>query len=315
MNETERVTSVPVLPARAADSHKGTFGRALIVGGSRRMSGAVSLSANAALRGGAGLVEFAAPETVQLTIAALCPCATSMPLACGADGQLAREAVAQVRSRAELATAVAVGPGFDIGQTQRDIVQAVLEQDKPAVIDADGLNNLCTIADWPSLRRCGLVLTPHPGEFARLTGRPVKEVQASREALAVEAARMWHGRLAHASQGHLAPAEANSPANPPLVLVLKGAGTIVTDGRRVYVNTTGNPGMATGGTGDVLTGLTVSFLAQGLAPFDAAVLAVFVHGRAGDLAAEELGQPSLIATDLIDYLPHALRLQVDAEPF
>lgn len=292
MSQLQRVTALPKLAARPADAHKGSFGRVLVVGGSRRMSGAVALASLSALRGGAGLVEFAAPQTVQLTIAGLCPCAVSFPLTCDAAGQLTPDAVAEVRGRLDLATVTAVGPGFDVGQVQRNVVQAVLEQERPIVIDADGLNALSAMGDWAGLRKCPLVLTPHPGEFSRLTGKPISEIQAHREDLAVQYARQWAGE---------------STAAGPLVLLLKGHRTVVTDGSRIYVNTTGNPGMATPGSGDVLTGLTAALLAQRLEIFDATCLAAYLHGRAGDLAAQKLGQPSLIATDLIDHLPAAMQ--------
>ena len=293
MTKVEHIEAVPKLPPRRPEAHKGDYGRVLVAGGSRGMVGAVALAANAALRGGAGLVTFAAPETIQLAAATLCPCATSEPLACQADGQLAAEAIRQFRKAAEAADVLAVGPGMGRGPRQQELVRAALDQTRPLVLDADGLNNLAAIPDWPAGRRCPLVLTPHPGEFSRLTGRSIADIQAEREASAVAAACSWR---------------AGGPDDaPPLVVLLKGAGTVVTDGRRVRVNRTGNPGMATGGSGDVLTGLTAALLAQGLEPFEAASLAAHLHGRAGDLAAERLGEVSLLATDLLDFLPAALR--------
>jgi NAD(P)H-hydrate epimerase len=177
-----------------------------------------------------------------------------------------------------------VGPG------QRDLVRAALDLGRPLVLDADALNNLPRIDDWPQLAAGPVVLTPHPGEFARLTGRGAKDIQADRVGAAVAAARGWRG-----------------DGNRQIVVVLKGAATVVTDGRRVYVNDTGNPGMATGGTGDVLTGVVAGLLGQGLTLFEAACLGVRCHGRAGDLAAARVGQVSLIATDLLDDLPAAMR--------
>ncbi|MGC9455060.1 MAG: NAD(P)H-hydrate dehydratase [Phycisphaerae bacterium] len=290
--QLRRVKTVPSLPPRPGGAHKGSFGRVLVVGGSRGMTGAPALAANAALRGGAGLVTFAAPSSVQLTVATMCPCATSIPLACDAEGNLERAAVAQAAKAAEAADVVAVGPGFAIAHPQRDTVQALLMQTRPVVLDADGLNNLAHISDWPACRACPLVLTPHPGEFARLTGRSVGEIQSDREAAAVEAALKWAGP---------------NESDQPLVVLLKGAGTVVTDGERVYVNDTGNPGMATGGTGDVLTGLIAALIGQGLDAFDAACLGVRLHGRAGDLAAERLGEVSLTASDVLDFLPAAIK--------
>ena len=290
MTDIEHVTSLPHLPPRDREAHKGTFGRVLVVGGSRGMLGAPALAANAAFRGGAGLVTFAAPETVQLAVAALCPCATSVPLACEADGSLSAEAVGQVCRAAASADVLAVGPGLGGGDVQGRIVRAAIQQDRPVVLDADALNALQTIHDWAALRRCPIVLTPHPGEFARLVGRSVADIQADRQAAALAAAADW-----------------TRDGAPAPVCVLKGAATVVTDGRRLYVNNTGNPGMAVGGSGDVLTGLAAALIGQGLGPFEAACLAVNRHGRAGDLAAEALGQVSLMATDLLDHLPAAMR--------
>ncbi|MDP7287183.1 MAG: NAD(P)H-hydrate dehydratase [Phycisphaerae bacterium] len=278
------------LPRRPAAAHKGDFGRVLVVGGSRGMIGAPALSGNAAFRGGAGLVVLAVPETVQLAVASLCWCATSVPLTCADDGQLNAEALRQVARAAEGCDVVAVGPGMGVGTVQQNIIRTVLDQTHPVVLDADGLNNLVEIPDWPELRNCPLVLTPHPGEFARLTGLDAAAVQVGRESAAIGAVEKW-----------------DRPESPPLVCLLKGAGTVVTDAARVYVNDTGNPGMATGGSGDVLTGLVAALIAQGLAPFDAACLGARIHGMAGDVGAAEVGEISLTAADLLDFLPDAIR--------
>jgi len=288
----ETIERPVALPARKDDAHKGDFGRVLIVGGSRGMPGAVALAANAAFRGGAGLVTFAAPERVQLTIAGLCPCATSSPLACDPGGQLTAESVRQMIRLAGTADVLAVGPGLDVGLVQQNLVRAALEQSRPVVLDADGLNSLAALGQWWPARRCPLVLTPHPGEFARLSDRSVPEIQADRKQAAISAVERW-------SQ--------DAEGLPPVVCVLKGAATVVTDGNRVFVNRTGNPGMAVGGSGDVLTGLTAGLIGQGLAPLDAACVAVDRHGRAGDLAAEKFGQTSLMASDLLEFLPEAMK--------
>jgi len=293
----QRVTALAKLPPRRREAHKGQFGRVLVVGGSRGMVGAVALAANGALRGGAGLVTFAAPADVQQTVAALCPCATSVSLDCGRDGQPGGGSVRQMASAAGECDVLAVGPGMGTGPGQQALVQAAIQQEKPLVLDADGLNNLVRVGNWPAERRCELVLTPHPGEFARLTGKTADEVQADREGAAVSAVREWADQVA--------------ARGPLLVCTLKGAGTVVTDGRRIYVNDTGNPGMATGGSGDVLTGLVAALMSQGLDVFEAACLGVFLHGRAGDLAADRLGQVSLTAWDILDFLPQALQQAVD----
>ena len=259
------------------------------------MIGAPALASHAALRGGAGLVTVAVPETVQLAVASLCPCATSIPLKCSRYGDLSPQAVGQMLAAAGVSDVLAVGPGMGVSGGADNIVRAAIGQDKPVVLDADGLNNLARIDGWAGLRRCPLVLTPHPGEFARLTGQSVEQIQAGREASAVAAACNWVGSMG-VPKGQVSP-----------VIVLKGAGTVVTDGLRVFINKTGNPGMATGGSGDVLTGLIAALIGRGLDTFDAACLGVHLHGLAGDLAAEELGQTSLIASDLIDFFPEAIK--------
>jgi ADP-dependent NAD(P)H-hydrate dehydratase len=290
-NQLRRVEEVPMLAPRKRDAHKGQMGHILIIGGSRGLLGAPALAAAAALRSGAGLVTLAVPQSIHLAAAALCPCATSLPLPCDDQGDLAAAAVPAAMARADAADVLAVGPGLSQGNPQRMLVQAVLEQAKPVVIDADGLNNLAQIDDWPRRRHCPLILTPHPGEMSRLCGRPTRQIQADRQAIAAEMIATWSA--------------AGQDAAGPLVLVLKGAGTIVTEGKHLFLNDTGNPGMATGGTGDILTGVIAALLGQGLPAFDAAVLGVHVHGLAGDLAAEDLGEISLIASDLSDYLPDA----------
>ncbi|HOD81925.1 MAG: Bifunctional NAD(P)H-hydrate repair enzyme Nnr [Planctomycetes bacterium ADurb.Bin126] len=293
MTENVSFDDVRRLPPRAAASHKGTFGRVLVVGGSQTMPGAVALATNAALRGGAGLATFAAPRDVQPAIASMCMCATSLPLDCDPDGALSPACIRQVMQQARKSDVVACGPGMGVGGDRHGVIRALLEYDHPLVLDADGLTNLAALGDWPSTRRCPLVVTPHPGEFARLSGRSIADVQADRENVCLAAMREW--------------GDPQTEDVAPLVCVLKGHHTVVTDGRRLYVNQTGNPGMATGGSGDVLTGLIAAFVAQELDPFHAACLGVWCHGRAGDLAAEELGEVSMMASDLLDYLPFAIR--------
>ena len=286
------ITELPKLPPRSPDSHKGSFGRVLVVGGSRNYLGAPSLAANSALRGGAGLVAIAAPENVVPYIAALVPCATWVPLAVDARGCLDEAAIDHVIEESDRSTVLAVGPGLSLLPSVAILVEALLALDKPVVLDADGLNALAGLEDWPRGRLTPMLLTPHPGEFSRLTGKGVADIQDSRLTSAVAAVREWNP--AGGDQGEL-------------VLLLKGHETIVTDGTRVYINHTGNPGMATGGTGDVLTGLCAALVAQGLGLFEAACLGANVHGLAGDLAAAKYGQVSLIATDLLEFLPAAIQ--------
>ncbi len=290
--DVERIGRGPDLPPRGREGHTGTYGQVLVVGGSEGMIGAPALTARAALRGGAGLVTMALPRAIQPTVAPLVPCATSVLLDSDERGGLCGEFLAQLNRAAASADVLAVGPGMGTGDDRRRAVLAMLGADGPAVIDADALNLLSTIDDWPERVVGPVVLTPHPGEFSRLTGEGVDDVQADRSGACARAARRW--RRARARE-------------EPLVCVLKGAGTVVCDGRRLFVNDTGNPGMATGGTGDVLTGLIAALIGQGFDAMGAATLGVHAHGLAGDIAAARLGQASVTAEDVVASLPEALR--------
>ena len=272
-------------PTRRPDAHKGDFGRVLVVGGSRDMPGAPALAGLAALRAGAGLVKIACPVGVQQTVVGLCPCATSAALPQSRAGLIPRTAAQQVVALAESNDVAAVGPGMGASAGGAALVAALLVvQGQPVVVDADGLNNLATRKGWWKSCRARAVLTPHPGEMRRL---------ARGAGLDLDPAQREHccRRFAEATGQ---------------VVVLKGAGTVVSDGGQLYVNKTGNPGMATGGSGDVLTGIIAALIGQELEPFDAAATGVYLHGLAGDLAAKAVGQVSLIATDLIDFLPAAI---------
>lgn len=283
MSSLIRVSDIPNLPSRAIDSHKGSYGRAVIIGGSIGMSGAVALSGLGALRGGAGLVYLACPKSAWGAVAAIEPSYLTLPMADDANGRISLAAVPDLVAAAQNADAVAIGPGLGQSEDLREVVaQIVRGAEVPCVVDADALNLMVGRLDVFDSARATRILTPHPGEFARLTGLTTGEVQASRESLAVQFAQRHR-----------------------VVLVLKGSGTVITDGQRITINQTGNPGMATGGTGDVLTGLITSLIAQGANPFDAACLGCHLHGLAGDLAAEQLSPPGLIASDLPRFLPQA----------
>jgi NAD(P)H-hydrate epimerase len=283
MPEFESITALPTLAARPREAHKGSFGHVLAAVGSLGMSGAAVLCGTAALRGGAGTVQIAVPETIQPVVAAGQICCTTAGLPATASGQFAAESVPALLQLAGVADALALGPGLGGGHIVAELVGEVVDRvTTPMVIDADGLNALSTLNRNGPLRKSATILTPHPGEFGRLIGKSAREVQQDRDRLAL-----------------------NFAGATSVVLVLKGAGTIVTDGRRLYVNQTGNPGMATGGSGDVLTGLIAALLGQRLEPFAAAQLGVYLHGLAGDLACQRLGEQSLLATDLLHYLPAA----------
>jgi NAD(P)H-hydrate epimerase len=281
---------LPKLPLRAPDSHKGNFGHALVVGGSRGMSGSISLTGLATLRSGAGLVTLAVPRAIQDVVAGFNPSYMTRGIA-SASEHMAKAAADEVLALAEGMTVLALGPGLSRAPGVADFVARLYRDVKqPMVVDADALVALAEHIDLLAQTTAVRVLTPHPGEFARLTRTKPAADDASRTLAA--------GELASAS----------GSTSAPTIVVLKGHHTIITDGSRYALNQTGNPGMATGGTGDVLTGIITALLAQGLAPFDAARLGVHIHGLAGDLAAEKLGQVSLIASDLIDYLPAAILL-------
>jgi ADP-dependent NAD(P)H-hydrate dehydratase len=279
--------TVPKLPPRPADAHKGMFGRLLVIAGSRGMTGAAVLCATGGLRGGAGLVQVAVPGEVLPIVAAGNPCYMTAAFPQDLRGRFAAAAIDELIALAtSWADVVAIGPGLGQSEAMPALLSGMLERvERPLVIDADGLNALARLpAETWRDHRAKVILTPHPGEFARLADQSSDEVRQRRAELAA----------AYATE-------------QSVVLVLKGHGTLVTDGRRTYRNTTGNPGMATGGTGDVLTGLIAALVGQRLEPFDAAVLGVWAHGRAGDLAAAQVGQTALIATDLLTHLPAALR--------
>ena len=274
------------LPRRDPDGHKGTYGRVLVVAGTRGMSGAAVLTGSAALRGGAGLVQVACPESILFAVSVGNPCYLAAGIAQDADGTYTDLSTAAVVEHARAADVVAIGPGLgnrkDVGQLVWGVLRSV--PDKPIVVDADGLNAIAPVAGEFGGRTAPLVLTPHPGEFARLTGGSIADVQADRQGRATSFAKRFK-----------------------VVVALKGHATLVTDGERTYTNATGNPGMATGGAGDVLTGVIAALIAEGLPAFEATSLGVSAHGRAGDLAAADLSQTALTAADLLNYLPRVFR--------
>ncbi|HEX8704553.1 MAG TPA: NAD(P)H-hydrate dehydratase [Myxococcaceae bacterium] len=272
----EETDVLKAFPARRADTHKGTYGHVLVIAGSRGKSGAAALVARAALRAGAGLCSVATRAEVLDAVLAHAPEVMGIPLE--AQGPLGMADLAPLLEAAEGKDALVIGPGIPRGsETGKLIGELLARGEAPVVLDADALNAVAT--DLSVLRRSKrpVVLTPHPGEMSRLIGRSTKEVQAHR----LESAR----NLAIAHE---------------VTVVLKGARTLIaSSGGELYVNPTGNPGMATAGSGDVLSGICGAFLAQGLSMPVAIWASVYVHGLAGDLAAEERGQVGLIASDII----------------
>lgn len=276
--------NLPRLMPRPVASHKGDFGRALLIGGSRGMAGAIALTGMAALRAGAGLVTLAVPDCCLSTVAGFEPCYMTVPLPSSADGQMAISSRSILEEQVAGASIVACGPGLGRGPSLTDLVHGLYQSvTQSMVVDADALNGLA--AHDQGIARPGgpRILTPHPGELRRLLRDPkLPGNQLADRAIALAAEHQ-------------------------IVVVLKGHRTLVTDGHRTQRNETGNPGMATGGSGDVLTGVIAALLAQGLPPWEAARLGVHLHGLSGDLAAQQLTQFGLIARDLIRFLPDALQ--------
>jgi NAD(P)H-hydrate epimerase len=248
------------------------------------MSGAIALAGMAALRGGAGLVRLAVPDVCLDTVAGFEPCYMTVPLPADGEGRIhvaAKDALARV---AEAATVVACGPGLGRSSQLSDLICWIYEVfPQPMVLDADALFALSQRPEPMDKASGPRILTPHAGEFRRFLDRDC-DSREDLERWAVKLASEWGA-----------------------VLVLKGHRTLITDGETTSHNSTGNAGMATGGSGDVLTGVITALLCQGLSPLDAARLGAYVHGLAGDLAVERLGQTSLIASDLVDFLPQALQ--------
>ena len=290
MKTLHPVHSLPPLPSRLPDSHKGTYGKVLLVAGSRGMAGAAVLAARAALRGGAGLVTVAVPASLANALAIGVPEATQTLLPELDVEAYRKELLGTLEADLDSAyQAVGIGPGIRTGPSSRDLLELVLSRRRgPHVVDADGLTVVSAGAEVrPSDER---IWTPHPGEFRRLAATlPQGDDERVRAGQAF--VEKYRG-----------------------VLLLKGHRTVVTDGQRYFLNLTGNAGMATGGSGDVLTGLITSLLAQGLEPFAAACLGAHLHGLAGDFAARSLSRASVTAGDLVEYLPKAITEYERATP-
>jgi ADP-dependent NAD(P)H-hydrate dehydratase len=283
--DIERIHEIPRLPRRTPDAHKGQFGSVLAIAGSRGMAGAAALVGASALRSGAGRVRVASPAEAQPIVATYDAALMTWPLPQDEHGRIdfprARD---ELEAWVKDATVIACGPGLGRSEgLDRMIAWLVEDVEQPLVLDADALNALAGQMAVIERRAAPLVLTPHPGECARLAGRTVAEVQADREGQAVALAR----------------------CGPAVVVVLKGTPTVVTDGRRLALNQTGNPGMATAGSGDCLTGVIAALVGQGLSAFDAAVLGAHVHGLAGDIARDQSGEVGMVAGDIVDALPDA----------
>ncbi|HZX48835.1 MAG TPA: NAD(P)H-hydrate dehydratase [Nitrospirota bacterium] len=275
-----------IVPSRLSDSHKGTNGHALVIAGSIGKGGAAAMTALSCLRTGAGLLTLAVPERVQPIVAGKLTEVMTHPLAETEAGTISSKEGDMLMELSRDKEVVAIGPGLTTNKETVSVVKRVIRETAiPMVIDADAINAL---ADSPELlrdRKSATILTPHPGEMSRLTGKSTAEVQQDRIGTARDFA-ITYG----------------------VYLILKGAHTVIAEpSGAVYISPTGNPGMATGGTGDALTGIIAGLIAQGVEPADAAKLGVYLHGLAGDIAAQETGMVGMIAGDLIEHIPTAIK--------
>jgi NAD(P)H-hydrate epimerase len=280
-------TASSLLPKRKPDGHKGDFGKLLVIAGSTGMAGAAALTGKSALRTGCGLVKIACPHTVLPTIASLAAEVTTHPLPDVAKkGAIALRALGEILELAKTHDAVALGPGLGQHHETRELVKRLVSRiDKPLIIDADGLNALKDSTNILKERKGSTILTPHPGEFERLTGEQAMPDYQTRIQQVQKYAKEWN-----------------------VVLVLKGSPTLVGEPSGiVYLNPTGNSGMAKGGSGDVLTGIIASLVVQGCSTIDAARLGVYLHGLAGDITATQKTQRAMIAGDIIESLPSAFQ--------
>ena len=278
--ELDRENLRDILPERDPFGHKGTFGKVLLLCGSRGFTGAAYLAAMGALRAGAGLVYLGVPESIYAIEAVKLNEPVVFPLP-EEDGKLSGQAVPEILKRLPAMDAVLLGCGLGVSPGTLAVAGAVLENAAcPVILDADGINVLSGHMDVLRGRQHPTILTPHDGEFRRAGGALGEDRMACAAAFASE-----YG----------------------CILLLKGHRTCITDGLKGYVNRTGNPGMAVGGSGDVLAGILVGLLGQGIEPLKAAACAAWLHGAAGDLCADELGQYAMLPTDMLNVLPRLLK--------
>ncbi len=271
---------LPTLPARLADSHKGDYGHALLIGGSRGMSGAIAMAGMAAARTGAGWVSLSVPDRCLETVAAAAPYLMTIPLDEDQQGRIAAKSLEQLEPWFMKADCIAIGPGMGRSRELQSMLTGLLRTVTcPLVIDADALNNLAESTNWQRKLRQPTVITPHPGEWHRMSGVEASE-RRSQCLMAIEAAKGCES----------------------LTVVLKGHRTLITDGHTAVLNATGTPAMSVAGSGDVLTGIITGLICQGLSTRDAAHLAVYVHGEAAEGAQRTLKTHVVLPTELIQFV-------------
>ena len=268
-----------LLPDRQADSHKGDFGRVLLLCGSVSYTGAAALAAMGALRCGTGLVYLAVPERIYEIEAAKLTEPIILPLP-DQDGMLSAKAVPRVLQLLPKMDVVLIGPGLGLSEGTDSVLYAVLSSfTGPVIIDADGITMLSLHKDILRGRTSPTIITPHPGEFRRLADLEEDRVNAT-----VSLAK-----------------------DLDVVVLLKGHNSVITDGYQCFVNTTGNPGMATGGSGDVLAGMIAGLVGQGIDPLLATAAGAWIHGAAGDICAKEIGQYGMLPTDMLEVIPRLMK--------
>ena len=276
-----------LLKKRPRDSYKGNFGHVFILAGSKGLTGAAALCSNAALRSGAGLATLGMPVSLNLMMSKKLTEVMTLSLAETKEISLSLKAEREILKKVKASDSVVLGPGISQHpETQKLILRLILKIDKPMVLDADALNAISKNVSLLKKIKSRYIITPHSGEMARLIKKETRYVKNHRLIVAKKFSHDYNA-----------------------VVVLKGAGTIVAEpSGKCYINSTGNPGMATAGSGDVLAGIIAGFLSQGLKIFDASVLGVYVHGLAGDLAAKDKGELGLIAGDILENIPYAIKL-------
>lgn len=271
---------------RKRQTHKGDYGHVLIVAGSRCYTGAAHLCSRAAMRAGAGYAVLAFPETLQGIIGPGAREVVTLPLRSTTQQSVSEKALPQIIPALKRADCLLVGCGMSRHPSTQVFIRSLVRRvSGPVVVDADGLNALAGHLDILKGLRVSAILTPHRGEMERLSGLRIDDTAASRKKVAKDFALRYN-----------------------VTLILKGHRTLVCSSRgRLYENMTGNPGLATAGSGDVLSGIVTAFVGQGMEPFEAACRAVYIHGLAADLAVKDKTQPGMIASDVIDYLPKAFK--------